>query len=196
MRIISIEHPVSKEDITNSVFVYPTDTCYGIGCDALREDLVGRIYDIKGREGKKPLSIMVDSLDMFRLYGVVNDTVLKFITAFLPGDLTLVVPKTEKVPPYLNPLIPTIGIRIPHHTFSLSLVKTMQAPVITSSANISGENNSYNLQDIMRYFNNRTIQPDIVYNGGNLPYNPPSTVIEIVGSKYRVLRQGRLIARL
>jgi tRNA threonylcarbamoyl adenosine modification protein (Sua5/YciO/YrdC/YwlC family) len=192
MKIISIHEPITSEQIQDKVFVYPTDTCYGIGCDALNRDLITRIYRIKERGEHKPLSIMVDSLEMFKMYGEVNEQTEKLIQTYLPGDLTIIVPKTGNVPPFLNPNISTIGIRIPRHAFSLSLIQTLGKPIITTSANKTGGKNPYTVQQIVSAFAPDEEKPDIIFDGGTLPQNPPSTIIEVRGDRIHLVRQGRL----
>jgi len=192
MKIISIYEPITRDLMYDKVFVYPTDTCYGIGCDALNGDLINRIYRIKGRGEHKPLSIMVDSLEMFKIFGEVNDYTEKLIQTYLPGDLTIIVPKTGNVPSFLNPHISTIGIRIPHHAFSLSLIQTLGRPIITTSANKTGEENPYAVQQIVSAFAGNEEKPDILFDGGTLPKTPPSTIIEVRGDRMHLVRQGRL----
>jgi tRNA threonylcarbamoyl adenosine modification protein (Sua5/YciO/YrdC/YwlC family) len=192
MKIISIHEPITSEQIQDKVFVYPTDTCYGIGCDALNGDLINRIYRIKGRGEHKPLSIMVDSLEMFKIFGEVNDYTEKLIQTYLPGDLTIIVPKTGNVPSFLNPHISTIGIRIPHHAFSLSLIQTLGKPIITTSANKTGEENPYAVQQIVSAFAPDEEKPDILFDGGTIPVTLPSTIVEVKGNTLHLIRQGRL----
>jgi tRNA threonylcarbamoyl adenosine modification protein (Sua5/YciO/YrdC/YwlC family) len=192
MKIISIHEPITSEQIQDKVFVYPTDTCYGIGCDALNGDLINRIYHIKGRGEHKPLSIMVDSLEMFKIFGEVNDYTEKLIQTYLPGDLTIIVPKTGNVPSFLNPHISTIGIRIPHHAFSLSLIQTLGKPIITTSANKTGEENPYAVQQIVSAFAPDEEKPDILFDGGTIPVTLPSTIVEVKGNTLHLIRQGRL----
>jgi tRNA threonylcarbamoyl adenosine modification protein (Sua5/YciO/YrdC/YwlC family) len=192
MKIISIHEPITSEQIQDKVFVYPTDTCYGIGCDALNGDLINRIYRIKGRGEHKPLSIMVDSLEMFKIFGEVNDYTEKLIQTYLPGDLTIIVPKTGNVPSFLNPHISTIGIRIPHHAFSLSLIQTLGRPIITTSANKTGEENPYAVQQIVSAFAPDEEKPDILFDGGTIPVTLPSTIVEVKGNTLHLIRQGRL----
>lgn len=196
MEIIPIGAPLTRELIQNKVFVYPTDTCYGIGCDFSNEELINRIYSIKGRGEHKPLSIMVDSLEMFKLYGEVNERTEKLIQTYLPGDLTIIVPKTSRVPSFLNPHISTIGIRIPNHAFSLSLIQTLGRPIITTSANKTGEENPYMVQQIISAFASDKEKPDIIFDGGTIPITPPSTIVEVRRDTLHLIRQGRLQVNL
>lgn len=199
MRIISVQHAdlaSLKDELLSSVFVYPTETCYGIGCSILNQKLVDRIYGIKGRRPYKPLSMMVDSPQMFAEYGVVDDQASELIQKYLPGPLTLILQKTKHIPVFFNPKTDTVGIRMPDHPFCLELVRTLGLPLVTTSANVSGADNPYDVQEILKQFKDQPHQPDIIFDGGLLPVRSPSTVVEIRNNHLTVLRQGELIVSL
>ncbi len=141
----------------------------------------------------KPVSIMVDSVEMFSRFGLLNPTVEKLIEKYLPGQLTIVVPKTRNIPPFLNPQSATIGIRIPDHAFCLKMIRAIQSPIVTTSANIAGNENLYDPGLILDEFATEEVVPDILYDGGELAQVPPSTVVEVVGDEVRVLRQGSIV---
>lgn len=118
--------------------VYPTETVYGLGADALDPDAVGRVFAAKGRPRSNPLSMAVP--DMATATQYVNLTALErsFIEAFLPGPVTVIVEAGSEVPDALTAGRDRVGIRIPDHEIALSLLQGA-APITATSANRSGE---------------------------------------------------------
>jgi L-threonylcarbamoyladenylate synthase len=163
-----LQNKLSKEIIEGKIFVYPTDTVYGIGCNALIPDAVEKIREIKGRDNK-PFSVIAPSEEW-----VLNhfNTNLEFISQYLPGKYTLILEKKDSS--YLQHLSAekTIGIRIPKHPFT-EVIKRAGAPFITTSANISGKPPASEIRDIPQTILNRV---DLVIDGGKLD-GTPSTLI-------------------
>lgn len=183
---------LSTFDIRHSTFVYPTDTCYGIGCSALDETALKRLYQAKGRDFAKPVNLMVDSLDMMEHFGQLSPTALKLAQAFLPGGFTLLLPRKPTLPQFVNPGQGFIGLRIPDHPFCLSLVQTLNTPVVTTSANVAGQPETYSLSDILEAFGEKNENIDLIFDGGEIPRNPPSTIVKVVGDSWEIVRQGKV----
>jgi L-threonylcarbamoyladenylate synthase len=120
------------------VFIHPTDTIYGLGCDATNEAAVAKIQKLKGRNGK-PFSIWVPSLDWIRTNCVVNDKVETWLEK-LPGPYTLILKLKYKdvIATNVNHGLDTIGIRYPDHWFG-KVVEKYGTPIVTTSANKAGE---------------------------------------------------------
>ncbi len=120
-----------------AIFIYPTDTIYGIGCSALRQRSVQKIRELKGRQ-TAALSIWVPSIDWIKKYCVISSKAEAWLEK-LPGPYTLIIPLTENHPLAKN-VTPdkTIGVRLPDHWFQ-SIVKECGFPIITTSANKTGE---------------------------------------------------------
>ncbi len=120
-----------------AVFIYPTDTIYGIGCCALRQRSVQKIRELKGRQ-TSPLSIWAPSIDWVRKYGVISSKAEKWLEK-LPGPYTLILSLKENDPLAKN-VTPdrTIGVRLPNHWFG-KIVEECGFPIITTSANKTGE---------------------------------------------------------
>ncbi len=138
---------------------------------------------------------MVDDTDMFAQYGLMNDSARMLVERYLPGALTLVVKKNKKCPQYFNTGSNTIGIRIPDHSFCLTLVRLLGTPIITTSANLAGEESPYALEQIVASFQHREDRPDIIFDAGTLPAVPPSTVVDVSSRTIRILRQGTVKIR-
>lgn len=169
------------------VVAHPTDTCYGFAVDIFQEKALDRLYALKRMPCSKPVSIMVSSVEEAQQYGVFDRAALELARESWPGPVTLIVPRRDTLPSYFNTSVDSVGIRVPAHTFCLQLVQRFWKPVTTTSANISGKPPVYNVQDLLSQFSDVTLQPDLILDGGILPYNPPSKIFEF--------RDGQLIQR-
>ena len=194
MEIKNLKFEFDKNYLRGKIFIYPSDTCYGLGCLLSDEEAIKKIYQIKQRDVGKPLSIMVLDKMMFKRYGQVDKKVETLINKYLPGSLTIVVPKSKKVPSFFNEGFDDVGIRIPNNKFCLKLIKIAKEPIITTSANISGENSLYKSTDILNEFSGKNFgeRPNIFFNGGNLNEIAPSTIVKFDDDKLKILRQGEV----
>ncbi|QCC46718.1 L-threonylcarbamoyladenylate synthase [Halobellus limi] len=119
--------------------VYPTETVYGLGADATDPAAVERVFEVKGRDRSKPLSLGVPSVDAARRYSRPSDRALRFMRAFLPGPVTVVVDADPSLPEALTAGRDRVGIRIPDHEVALALFERVApTPVTATSANVSG----------------------------------------------------------
>ncbi len=194
MEVKHLQFELNKSYLRGKTFIYPTDTCYGLGCLLSDEEAIKKIYQIKKRDVGKPFSIMVLDKLMFKRYGQVDKNVEILIDKYLPGALTIVVSKGRKIPNFFNEGFDSVGIRIPNNKFCLKLIKIAKEPIITTSANISGENSLYRPADILNEFSGKSFseRPDIFFNGGTLCEVKPSTIVKVGGDNLEVLRQGEL----
>jgi len=164
-------HFLVKEIKAGKVFVYPTDTIYGLGCDATNEESVERIKKIKKRSNK-PFSIIAPSKEWI----LDNYEVNKSYIQNLPGPYTLILKKKNSTE--------TTGIRIPSHPLT-PLIQKSNVPFITTSVNISGEKPITNIREIPLKIK-RNI--DFIINAGILD-NPPSILIDLTGSIPKILKR-------
>lgn len=174
------------------VVVHATETCYGFACDSFNKDALKRLYALKKMPGIKPVSILVWSLGEAQKYGVFSAAAKKLAQKYWPGPLTLIVKRKKTLPSFLNPGHKTIGIRVPGHKLSRHLARALGRPITTTSANISGRPSPYSVSAIRRQFVRQKFKPDFIYNSGSLPKNPPSTIIDVTGSKMKIIRRGSL----
>ena len=123
--------------LKEAVFVYPTDTIYGLGCDARKEELVAKIRELKSRD-TMPFSVIAPSRDWIRENCVVNSEVEQWLEK-LPGPYTLILKlkNKEAIAPNVNDNMDTLGVRIPDNWFT-QVVREMKVPVVTTSANATG----------------------------------------------------------
>ncbi len=172
---------------SGGIIAFPTETVYGLGCDASNIAAVSKIYDLKKRDNK-PLSIIVSDIEMAKKYAVFNDIELDIANKYWPGALTLVMDK--KHPCDLAPNIcdgDTVGIRVPNHSTALDLIKQFGVPLVATSVNISGQP-AMTYDEIIANFKDDIdliIPPNDKAESGK-----SSTVIRIQDGKIKILRQG------
>ncbi|WP_436925311.1 L-threonylcarbamoyladenylate synthase [Halosimplex amylolyticum] len=118
--------------------VYPTETVYGLGANAVDADAVERVFAVKGRARDKPVSLGVPSVERAREYTEPTERELAFMREFLPGPVTVVVERREVVPDVLTAGRDRVGVRVPDHELALELLDASDAPVTATSANLSG----------------------------------------------------------
>jgi tRNA threonylcarbamoyl adenosine modification protein (Sua5/YciO/YrdC/YwlC family) len=168
------------------VVAYPTDTTYGIGCSILNKRGIERIYSIKQREKKKPFSFICADLSDIARYAKVSNYAFKIMKRLLPGPYTFVLDATSIVPDLLLTKQKTVGIRIPANRICLAVVKQLGHPIVTTSANLSGEEP---IGDPLLV--ERLLGPllDLTIDGGILTAEV-SSVVSLIGDVPQVLRKG------
>ena len=168
------------------VIAYPTDTIYGIGCDIFNRKGVRKIYQIKQRDPRKPFSFICADLSDVSNYAQVSNFAYKIMRRHLPGPYTFVLEATRAVPDLLTTRQKTVGIRIPDNPIALSIVRELGHPLVTTSANLSGDHVMNNPQDIDSELGRML---DMVVDGGILN-GDPSTVISLIDDQVELLREG------
>ncbi|WP_123535225.1 L-threonylcarbamoyladenylate synthase [Halosimplex salinum] len=118
--------------------VYPTETVYGLGVNAVDPDAVERVFELKGRDRDKPVSLGVPSVERAREYTHPTERELAFMREFLPGPVTVVVERRDVVPNVLTAGRDRVGVRVPDHELALELFEAADVPVTATSANLSG----------------------------------------------------------
>ena len=170
----------------DGLVVYPTETVYGLGADALSDHAVHRVYEVKGRPLGKPISVAVCDTEMLAAVAAPDDAAWEFIEAFLPGPVTVVVPVKSCLPPILSGGTGDIGIRMPDHPVALELIAAFDAPITATSANLSGKPSPTTREEV-------TVVYDFMIDVGGLP-GTPSTVVDLIGRQ--ILRPGAEIERI
>jgi len=180
---------INKTLNNGGVIVFPTETVYALAADPADDEAVARIYELKGRDKCKPLSLLVG--DMYQASQVVelNEVAEKLAMRFFPGPLTIVLNKKPggNLSKLVNSANDKIGIRMPSHVLTLKILKAFGRPIIGTSANVSG-------------FNNDAIDPfkviesfrdvDLMVNLGKTEHQKFSTVVDATGPKIEILREG------
>ena len=189
-------HKVLKKP--DGVIAFPTDTVWGIGCLVENDQAVNRIYSIKGRSETKPLILLGSKIEHLVPYiSEISDITRQIINKYLPGAVTLVLPKSEEAPSYLTSGGNTIGIRIPDcPPFLDVLEKSVDNHVLaTTSANISGEKSPVSRLEVEKSIGNKVDY--ILDDYGFSAKGTESTVISIdTFGNIKILRQGAVIIDL
>src|SRR5512137_1394522 len=167
------------------VVAYPTDTTYGIGCSIFIKRGLDRIYQLKQREKKKPFSFICTDLSEVARYAKVSNYAFNILKRYLPGPYTFVLDASSIVPDLLTTKQKTVGIRIPANSICMAIVRELGHPIVTTSANISGEDP---IGDPFLVELELGKQLDMVIDGGVLSPDV-SSVISLIGDVTEVLRK-------
>lgn len=175
------------------VIVFPTETFYGLGADALEPAAVDRVVALKGRHPDSPIALIVADRGMLsQIVGDVSPLAEKLIARFWPGPLTLVLPAKKGIPaPLLNPE-GKIGVRVSSHPLALRLARDLDRPLTATSANPSGREPARTIAAARSYFEGRI---DVFVDGGALAGKTGSTVVEIAGDRLKIIREGEIEAK-
>lgn len=177
------------ETIKNGgIVVFPTETVYGIGADALNENGVKRLYEVKQRPLNKAISLLVSNIEMIEQ--VAKDiTVVEYalIKEFFPGPLTIILNKKDIVPKIVTAGGSTVGVRMPENEIAFKLIEYAGLPIAAPSANISGNPSGTELQAIMNEFKENV---DCYIDGGKSKIGVASTIVQIIDGEPHILREG------
>ena len=175
---------------SGGLVVYPTDTAYGLGANALSKKAVKKVYEVKGRDYSKPTHVVVTDWKMIEELTETNELAKKLYHHFLPGPLTIILPKKKTVPDILTSGLPTLGIRIPNNSVTQSLSRSLTFPYTTPSANKSEGVTPYSIDDIRKQLDIEKI--DLILDAQELPPTPPSTIIDLSIHPPKILREGSI----
>lgn len=170
------------------VVVFPTSGLYGLGSDAFDVKALERIFLIKGRDARKPILVLIDTMEMMDQVAIKVSPMGRFLMQRLwPGRVTFVVPAAHHLPSELTGDTGKIGIRQAAHPVAVALVKTLGRPLTGTSANISGGKGCAAIEKLDSSIQNSV---DLVLDAGLLAGGPGSTVVDITGATPRILRPG------
>ncbi|MFR5856753.1 MAG: L-threonylcarbamoyladenylate synthase [Bacilli bacterium] len=173
----------------DKIVVFPTETVYGIGGNALKVEVINKLFQAKKRNYGKPISLLVGSIDKIKNIAYVDKNEEKIIKAFMPGELTLVLKKKACVNDLVTAGKNTVGVRIPNHNIALCILNKVDFPLATSSANISGENNIADFDEIVSDLKDYV---DIFIKGNISDDLKASTVVELNNDIVNILREGKI----
>lgn len=191
------------------IVIHNTDTCLGMAVDIMNEEAVELLYKVKRMERAKPVSILCSDLEMAEEYGVFSKKALKLAEKYLPGALTLIVPRTVKLPSWINPGLnnccasrsllrkasctPCVGIRIPADEFSLEMVRILGNPVTTTSCNVSGELVCLSDAQVRGVFGEYMDSGDLMVAFEGQSTTKVSTIIKVEGDLVEIVRKGEQV---
>ena len=170
------------------IAIFPTETVYGIGANGLDESAIKKLYQIKQRPLSKPISLLVNSIDMINS---ITENITKeeysLIKKFMPGPLTIILKKKKIIPDILTANSDTVGIRMPENEISLKLIEYAGVPIATSSANISGQESNTKVNENLKELKEKV---DVFIDGGESKIGIASTVVQIINGSPKILREG------
>ena len=167
---------------------FPTETVYGLGADALNGQAVRTIFEAKGRPGDNPLIVHVSSLEEIPpLVREIPDAAKRLMEAFWPGPMTLILPKSEKIPSCVSAGLDTVGIRLPASEAARDLIRESGCPIAAPSANRSGRPSPTTAQHVFEDMDGRI---PMILDGGDSEVGVESSVIDATGEVPVILRPG------
>ena len=181
------DYDTAKEEamavlLSDGLVVYPTDTLYGIGCNALSNKAVEKIYAAKMREKGKPLSIILADYAMLLDYCEVSSAQERILHSLLPGPYTFILKLRKKLP--VSPTL-SVGVRVPEYMFMRQISCELSIPIVSTSANVSDGKEPAEVCDLDKRVLEAT---DLVIDGGKCQYSQGSTVIDLINMV--VVRRG------
>ncbi|HRY52302.1 MAG TPA: L-threonylcarbamoyladenylate synthase [Candidatus Portnoybacteria bacterium] len=180
----------AKVMLAGGTAVFPTDTVYGLGCDATNEQAVKKIFKIKGRQETKPLAVIVRDVAMAKKVAFVDKRLEKALNIIWPGAVTVILWRRHKLPAALTAKEETIGLRVPDYKLMHLLSENMGRPFVATSANISGEQATNKIEEVLKHFENNSFRPDLILDAGDLKCCEPSTVLDLSKEKPKIVRIG------
>jgi tRNA threonylcarbamoyl adenosine modification protein (Sua5/YciO/YrdC/YwlC family) len=167
------------------VIAYPTDTCYGLGCDLFNKKAIDKLYQIKGMAKEHQLAFVCRDLGDVARYAVLHDYEYRIMKQYLPGPYCFILESTREVPRVVQTPRKHVGVRIPNHPIALALTRELGRPIISSTAA---------RPDAPPYVDAREINLDfrglgLVIDGGP-GGETPTTIVDLTGNGARVTRIG------
>lgn len=175
------------------LIVAPSDTVYGLVCDATNEVAVRKLIQVKNRPWGKPISVFTDGFEMMEKYVDLTPHT-ELLKKLLPGPFTVILPSRQLVCPLLESERKTLGVRYTTYPWIQELVHTYGKPLTATSANISGRPPHYDPKGFINELSaEKKSQIDYVADVGKLTHNRPSTIVDLTGSSLQLLRKGDIM---
>ncbi|MBU1692850.1 MAG: threonylcarbamoyl-AMP synthase [Verrucomicrobia bacterium] len=170
--------------------VFPTETVYGLGADALNPKAVARVFEVKQRPRFDPLIVHVADIGWLQdIAAAFPLPARKLADRFWPGPLTFVLPKTDRVPDLVTAGLPTVAVRMPRHPLAMELIRRVGRPVAAPSANRFGHLSPSTAEDARTEVGEGV---DMILDGGPCPVGIESTIVSFTGERPVLLRPGGL----
>lgn len=175
---------------TGGLIVFPSDTVYGLLCDATNDKAVKKLIEFKNRPPGKAISVFSDFSLLEKLVGI-TEKQEKLIKEILPGAFTIILPSKHKTSKLLESEKGTLGIRIPTYQLINQLIQNYKQPVTATSANLASKPAHYSVETLLAELSEKQKQLiDLIIDYGTLPRNKPSTVVDLTQPDIKILRQG------
>jgi L-threonylcarbamoyladenylate synthase len=172
------------------VIAYPTDTVYCLSARYNCVPALERIYEIKQRPRNLALPVMVAEKEQINeVVDYIPAMAMPFIDKYMPGAITLIMPKNKTVSDIISNGKDTVAVRLPQHQMTISIIKGIGVPVAGTSANTSGKPSNITATDVMTQIGDKV---DLVIDDGKCPIGIVSTIIDVTGDYPVILREGAI----
>lgn len=169
--------------------VYPTDSCYALGCHLGDKDALERMRQLRAVDAKHNFTLMCRDLSEIGTYSQLDNSMFRLLRSYTPGAFTFILKATREVPRRLQtPKRKTIGLRIPEHPIALGLLEQLGQPLMSTTLILPGDPLPMTEADEIR--TRLRQQVDLIIDGGSCGVEP-TTVIDLVDGRYEILRQGK-----
>jgi L-threonylcarbamoyladenylate synthase len=174
------------------VVVCPTDSGYAFSANALDTRAVAKVFYLKGRASSNPIHVAVNSIEEAEKYAYLNDAARYLAAHYLPGALTLVLPKKDTIPAALVGGLNTVGIRVPDNRVIQRLAEITGRPLTATSANVSGRPGTYSVEEVAAQLGENLQLVAMVLDQGPLKIREVSTIVDLSVTPPQLIRQGRI----
>ncbi len=172
------------------LIVYPTETAYGLGCDAFNTQAINKIFNVKNRPNDQPLPVIVNNLDMIKTIAKTNNDIKLLVNKFYPGPLVIASNKKKIIPDVLN--AKGIAFRISSNIIVSKIIDGLKNPLVSTSANLFGDKTPYTLDQVISSLDETKI--DLILDAGQLPVRKVSTVIDFLKKPSpQIIRIGEIL---
>lgn len=190
---------ISKESIKKAILlikkggvvVFPSDTVYGLLCDATNKKAVDRLFKIKKRSKTRPIGVYAKDIKMVKTLAQFTKAPRALAKNFWPGALTLVLRAKQDLAG-ITTKHGTIGLRMPDSKLIFTFFKKINYPLAQTSANVSRKPSTTKIGEVLRYFEKQKTKPGLVLDGGDLKKARPSTVVDLTKKDPKILRRGEV----
>ena len=172
------------------IIAYPTETFYGLGADATNEKAIQKIFSVKGRDFRNPISLIIGQAeDIYPLVQLLPEAARKLMKTFWPGALTIVFNASNTISPLLTAGSGKIGVRVSSHPIALKLVQKLKKPITATSANQSGKPECNQASEVVNQIGDKL---DAVVDYGKTQGDIASTVVDVTCTPPAILREGAI----
>ncbi len=186
--VTELNNDIKEEILKDNLIIFPTETVYGIGANALSEKAVNKIFAVKTRAKNNPLIVHLKDKSEIEKYAIISNPIeQKLIDTFMPGPFTIILKKKEIIPSCVTANMDSVGIRIPIHQMAHEFLELVNVPIAAPSANISSRPSGTKVADIKDEFD--SLVPYIIDNG-EATIGLESTVVKVIDNIPTILRPG------
>ena len=186
--IFDYQDKIKKEIDSNNLIIFPTETVYGLGANALNEEAVNKIFEVKTRARNNPLIVHLKDKNEISKYAYINNDIeQKLIDNFMPGPITVILEKKDIIPSCVTANMNTVGIRVPKNKIAHDFLSIVNVPIAAPSANISSRPSGTKVSDIELEFSDKV---NYIIDGGESKIGLESTVVKVIDNVPVILRPG------